>query len=185
MNHNFYSQAYEFDESLSMSIFLIWPNTVQTLSLYCRKNDPAVLEKRGQRVEKLETSLKSLFENNHRRIPDWDVQRIEALDAMALAHGKRCIMWDDQGAGFYLLINWDWLQNKPAVASTSDTLTGPGWWENVRRLLQPPLIDPDIPQDALAAWIDNNTMRVHARLLDNIDKIRPGTGKEKYTLHIM
>lgn len=75
------------------------------------------------------------------------------MDRMALEHRKRCIMWDDEGAGFYMvrqlhhqdvvydsssgrhtltvgllqqMVNWDWLTNQPAKMP-QDRASEPGW----------------------------------------------------------
>ena len=73
------------------------------------------------------------------------------VDSHALLHGKRCILWDDQGAGFFMvsphfvglqviacarfslpgvlllqMMNWDWLTNQPAQRRSPDD-TDPGW----------------------------------------------------------
>lgn len=75
------------------------------------------------------------------------------MDRMALEHSKRCIMWDDEGVGFYLvrqlqhqdvcytlkyvtslfnclqqMVNWDWLTNQPAKMP-KDRAFEPGWCE--------------------------------------------------------
>jgi hypothetical protein len=62
-----------------------------------------VLERRRQRVAALDAEVKSLQAGNPRREPGWDAERVMAMDAAALALGKRCVMWDDAGAGFYLV----------------------------------------------------------------------------------
>jgi hypothetical protein len=41
-------------------------------------------------------------------------------DKLALHHGKRCVLWDDEGSGFCLWINWDWASNSPAVVDPAD-----------------------------------------------------------------
>jgi hypothetical protein len=41
-------------------------------------------------------------------------------DKMALHHGKRCILWDDDASGFYLWMHWDWAANRPAKVDPDD-----------------------------------------------------------------
>ncbi len=41
--------------------------------------------------------------DNPGRKPDWDEERIMKMDRAALELGKRCILWDDKGAGFFLV----------------------------------------------------------------------------------
>jgi hypothetical protein len=41
-------------------------------------------------------------------------------DKLALHHGKRCILWDDEGSGFCLWLNWDWAANRPAKVHPTD-----------------------------------------------------------------
>jgi hypothetical protein len=40
---------------------------------------------------------------NPGRKPDWNEERIMRMDRAALELGKRCIMWDDKGTGFFLV----------------------------------------------------------------------------------
>lgn len=42
----------------------------------------------------------------------------------------------------------------------------------MRQVLRPPLIDPEVPEDQLAAWIDGHTMRCHAALLAELPLLR-------------
>ncbi len=41
-------------------------------------------------------------------------------DKLALLHGKRCILWDDECNGFCLWLNWDWAANRPATIDPDD-----------------------------------------------------------------
>jgi len=41
-------------------------------------------------------------------------------DKLALHHGKRCILWDDDGSGFCLWLHWDWAANRPATVDPDD-----------------------------------------------------------------
>ena len=41
-------------------------------------------------------------------------------DKLALHHGKRCVLWDDDGGGFCLWLNWDWAANRPATVDPDD-----------------------------------------------------------------
>lgn len=45
-------------------------------------------------------------------------------------------------------------------------------WDNVCRMLGPPLLDPTVPDAKLAAWLDAHTMRVHAGLLHSLHTLR-------------
>lgn len=67
------------------------------------KNNPEVLEQRQRRLEELDARAAAMLAVAPGRPPAWPPERLAALDAHALAHGKRCIMWDDQGAGFFLV----------------------------------------------------------------------------------
>ena len=49
----------------------------------------------------------------------------------------------------------------------------PGWYQNVAPLLTAPLLDPAVGEDALAAWIDANTLRCHKLLLERLHTARP------------
>lgn len=71
----------------------------------CRKSNPEVLEKRKQRVQELDADVNRMQSRNPGRVPDWDEERLMRMDKAALQHGKRCVMWDDTGAGFYLVRN--------------------------------------------------------------------------------
>jgi hypothetical protein len=44
------------------------------------------------------------------------------------------------------------------------------------------LADPGVPDEALAAWIDAHTMRVHARLLDRRNAIAAGPRPRSFVL---
>ena len=67
------------------------------------KNNPEVLEKRKQRIAALDSEIKRMQNDNPGRKPDWDEERIMKMDRAALELGKRCILWDDKGAGFFLV----------------------------------------------------------------------------------
>ena len=41
-------------------------------------------------------------------------------DKIALYNGKRCILWDDDAAGFCLWMHWDWAANRPATVDPDD-----------------------------------------------------------------
>ena len=41
-------------------------------------------------------------------------------DKIALHHGKRCVLWDDDAAGFCLWMHWDWAANRPATVDHAD-----------------------------------------------------------------
>lgn len=79
----------------------------------CSKNDPAVLERRQRATEELDASVRRMVEHNPGRAPRWAPQRVMHMDRFCLQHGKRCVMWDDEGAGFYLVSSaarccWCW-----------------------------------------------------------------------------
>jgi hypothetical protein len=69
----------------------------------CSKNNPEVLEKRKQRIAAFESEIKRMQTTNPGRTPNWDEERIMKMDRAALEMGKRCIMWDDKGTGFFLV----------------------------------------------------------------------------------
>ena len=62
-----------------------------------------MLEKRRQRVAQLDAEVARMTSTNSGRVPAWDTERVMRMDQAALALGKRCIMWDDAGAGFFLV----------------------------------------------------------------------------------
>lgn len=62
-----------------------------------------MLERRRQRVAALDAEVKALQAGNRGRETTWDAERVMKMDAAALSLGKRCVMWDDAGAGFYLV----------------------------------------------------------------------------------
>lgn len=66
----------------------------------------------------------------------WSDARVAAMDEMCLKEGKRCVMWSDEGSGWYALINWDWSTNLPAVKETSEEEYKPGYYEDLRKTLQ-------------------------------------------------
>jgi len=68
-----------------------------------RKNNPEVLQKRKHRKEQLDAAVAHMQATNPNRLPMWSTERIMRIDRFALQHGKRCIMWDDAGSGFYLV----------------------------------------------------------------------------------
>ncbi|PRW61039.1 hypothetical protein C2E21_0196 [Chlorella sorokiniana] len=136
------------------------------------KNDPEVLARRRKEQEELDAAVTHMLEHNPGRVPSWDARRIMQMDWFCLRNGKRCVMWDDQDVGFFLMLNWDWLRNQPSEPSSPDQLIQPGWWANLRQLLRPPLLDPEQPAERLASWIDKHTMRVHAGLLDKLHLLR-------------
>lgn len=70
------------------------------------------------------------------------------------------------------MLNWDWLRNQPAQPKAPEEALGPGWWATVRQLLRPPLLDHEVPEERLAAWLDTHTMRVHGALLDRLSLLR-------------
>jgi len=76
------------------------------------------------------------------------------------------------------MLNWDWVQNRPASPPTPEAVFESGWWANAKELLTLPLLDPSIPETKLAAWLDKHTMNVHSRLLEKLDKVRLVRGKE-------
>lgn len=58
------------------------------------------------------------------------------------------------------MMNWDWERNRPAHPATPKEAAQPGWWATMRQLLRPPLLDPAVPDERLAAWLDKHTMKV-------------------------
>ncbi|KAK9824355.1 hypothetical protein WJX72_009649 [[Myrmecia] bisecta] len=131
---------------------------------------PDVLERRQKNQDELKMRINHILQHNPRRKLAWDEHRIQELDKFALQHGKRCIMWDDEGAGFYMMLNWDWESNKPAKL-VPERSSEPGWYANAMQLLKLPLLDVSVTEDRLAAWIDANTMQVH-QFLGLLGKLR-------------
>ena len=80
------------------------------------------------------------------------------------------------------LLNWDWLHNRPAQPAAADDALRPGWWQNVRQLLRPPLLDASVPEGRLAAWLDQHTMRVHDAFLDKLSKLQIEEGSGRLVL---
>lgn len=86
---------------------------------------------------------------------------------------------------FLQLLNWDWLRNEPEVAADPAEMLGErqaGWYFNVRRILNPPLLDSQLEGEELAEWVDANTMRVHHRLLDKLGALRREEASGKLVL---
>jgi hypothetical protein len=49
-------------------------------------------------------------------------------------------------------------------------------WDTIKQIVKPPLLDPNVPDAELGAWIDKHTMRVH-QFLDRLQQIeRKGGG---------
>ncbi|BDA40553.1 hypothetical protein COCOBI_01-2060 [Coccomyxa sp. Obi] len=117
-------------------------------------------EERKQRNAEVNDKIRRILTENPGRKPRWSDERLRQMDRIALEQRKRCIMWDDEGAGFYLMMNWDWLRNCPAKMP-KDKSSEPGWYEVAKTMLRPPLLDPSIPEDKLADWVDSHTMMVH------------------------
>lgn len=80
------------------------------------------------------------------------------------------------------MVNWDWVANRPMVPTSQDRLFEPGWWINAKQILQPPLIDPKVPENELSAWLDSHTMAVHHHLLPLRHKVKPGGQPGTYVL---
>ena len=49
----------------------------------------------------------------------------------------------------------------------------PGWYQNISSVMQSPLLDTSLGDEALASWIDDNTMRCHKNLLDRRQTVHP------------
>lgn len=62
-----------------------------------------MLEKRAQKEAQLDAEVKSMLAAMPGRVPGWERRRVMLIDRYCLEEGKRCIMWDDDGAGFYLV----------------------------------------------------------------------------------
>ncbi|KAK3277142.1 hypothetical protein CYMTET_14829 [Cymbomonas tetramitiformis] len=144
-----------------------------------RKTDEAAL---AQECAALAKSWKG-------REASWPEQKRQLVDKLALEYGKRMVLWDDEGSGFYLWINWDWETNKPRKLRDHNRQSvnrrEAGWYENYKHLIGPPLLDPTIEDAHLATWIDANTMRVH-RFLNTLDKqgdTKESTEDNKIMIH--
>lgn len=66
-------------------------------------NDPEVLKRRQERKEALDAAVKDMLARAPGRVPDWALERRMQMDRYCLEHSKRCIMWDDDSAGFFLV----------------------------------------------------------------------------------
>ena len=82
------------------------------------------------------------------------------------------------------MLNWDWLRNRPAEPSGPEELLARenGWYRRIRHLLRLPLLDTSLPDDQLAAGVDEHTMRVHVGLLDKLGSLRREESSGKYVL---
>lgn len=147
-------------------------------------NDPKVVEQREQKIAAMNRDIERMKRQNAGRPPSWDDKRLMQLDRAALEFGKRCIMWDDSGAGFYYMMNWDWERNCPAhPASTKESAAEPGWIIHARAILRPPLFDPSVSDDKIASWLDMHTMRVHDELFQRLEKIhRVNENERRYQM---
>jgi hypothetical protein len=67
------------------------------------KGDPKVLETRKKRVASLDDTIRRMQVQNAGRRPNWSEERILVYDRIALESGKRCVLWDDTGNGFFLV----------------------------------------------------------------------------------
>ncbi|WPT11919.1 hypothetical protein PSENEW3n2_00005418 [Picochlorum sp. SENEW3] len=135
------------------------------------KNDPETVRKRQEKKKRLQNSVEKIIKGITSRKTVWAIDKVMDMDALCLKHGKRCIMWDDEGNGFYLLLNWDWSANRPREETGQENAWDPGWYSNAASILRPPLLDPSVPATELAQWIDNNTIAIHHLLLPHIDQI--------------
>ncbi|KAL4423816.1 hypothetical protein ABPG75_001117 [Micractinium tetrahymenae] len=135
-------------------------------------NDPEVLKRREERKKALDAAVEDMLARAPGRVPGWDLERRMYMDRFCLEHGKRCIMWDDEGAGFYLMMHWDWLANRPAELPSPEAAAYPGWWHNIKEMMRPPLLEVALPEGELAAWIDAHTMRVHDGFIEKLHKLR-------------
>ena len=80
------------------------------------------------------------------------------------------------------MLNWDWLSNRPAQPGCPQEALQPGWWHNAKQLLRPPLLDPSLTEDQVAAWVDAHTMRVHAGFLHLLPKLRREVPSQRLVL---
>lgn len=148
------------------------------------KSNVEVQRDREENRKRVDAVVHRMTTTNKGRVPDWDKTRLMQFDRMALEKGKRCIMWDDQKHGFFLLLNWDWIKNEPVQIKKGQNLLEPGWYSNAAAMLRPPLLDPELPLNQVAEWVDTNTMKIHHHLLPHIQDIREEAedGKGKYCL---
>lgn len=56
-------------------------------------------------MAQLDAQVGAMTQRSPGRMPCWDDERVMRMDRAALEQGKRCVMWDDQGAGFFLVRN--------------------------------------------------------------------------------
>lgn len=106
-------------------------STSTSLRLFaCRKNNKEILEKRKQVTDDLDCKVTQIIRSAPGRVPAWNRERLlqasstawlglylqhlykwltslrifhEQMDKFCLEHQKRCVMWDDEGDGFYLV----------------------------------------------------------------------------------
>ena len=136
--------------------------------------DPALTQRREMKKKRLQEAVARELSGIKPRKSSWSPSRCAEMDERCVKEGKRCVMWSDAGTGWYVLINWDWSANRPR-SKEEDCFNGhtegtylPGYYEDLRKILRPPLLDGSVPPDRLAEWIDQNTISVHHQLLDTL-----------------
>jgi hypothetical protein len=135
--------------------------------------DAALLKRREEKKAHLKDAISRELAGISRRKANWSPSQLKQMDDLCLKSGKRCVMWSDEGAGWYVLINWVWEDNRPLMKAEGrgdgqdkdNNSYIPGYYEDLREILKPPLLDGSVPPERLAAWIDANTISVHHNLM--------------------
>ena len=70
---------------------------------YYRKNDPETIRRREEKKQRLNKGIQNVLNQIYKRKPSWNKSDILRMDMKCLRNGERCIMWDDAGAGFYMV----------------------------------------------------------------------------------
>eukprot|EP00242_Pyramimonas_sp_CCMP2087_P010479 CAMPEP_0198217816 /NCGR_PEP_ID=MMETSP1445-20131203/65970_1 /TAXON_ID=36898 /ORGANISM="Pyramimonas sp., Strain CCMP2087" /LENGTH=132 /DNA_ID=CAMNT_0043894633 /DNA_START=151 /DNA_END=546 /DNA_ORIENTATION=- len=127
-------------------------NTSRALAYSALVNDPKRNEVHEKRNAEVAHEIERIRATMPRRDPKWTEERRLSIDKLALHHGKRMVLWDDAGMGFYLWINWDWSANCPAQQPTNGSNDEAGWYSNYKQMLKAPLLDTTLADEQLAEW---------------------------------
>jgi hypothetical protein len=76
------------------------------------------VRKRQEKKKRLQNSVEKIIKGITSRKTVWAIDKVMDMDALCLKHGKRCIMWDDEGNGFYLVRHKAWRHGKIAHTNT-------------------------------------------------------------------
>lgn len=76
------------------------------------------MRKRLEKKKRLQDGVEKIIKGITARKTVWSIEKVMDMDALCLKHGKRCVMWDDEGNGFYLVRHETWIHGKLADTDT-------------------------------------------------------------------